>query len=381
MNTEIYNHIDSLISPSESESEPCRDWFALQLSRDVITRILADEDPEVLSLLLDKAEACRLAVLGNQVYPRALIEFSNRCSLDCFYCGLRRGNLSLSRYRLSVDEIVTLANQAWELGYHSLALQSGEMHDEGEVAFAIDVVKRIKETTTRDGSPGLGITLSIGELSYEQYQALYEAGAHRYLLRIETSDPELFRRIHPPAQSFERRLECLGYLRAIGFQVGTGVMVGLPGQSYEQLASDLEFFKQWDIDMLGLGPYITHPDTPLARSRSAIISDPYATTLKMLALARMTMPDINMVCSTALQTINPAGLQMGIKAGTNVVMPVLTPEEHRLEYSLYSNKKYSSFDKLRDDIANIGYELVLWQWGDSHHYYRRQGLSYPQKAG
>jgi len=353
---------------------PGQELLPGQFDRSTLLRILSDDSPDLRALLLNQAEACRLATIGNKVYPRALIEFSNQCALNCFYCGLRRGNLNLLRYHLSIDEIVELAWQAWERGLHSLALQAGEIHDEKEVPFVIEVLKRIKDATSRDGSEGMGITLSIGELSYAEYQALFAAGAHRYLLRIETSDPELFRRIHPPEQSYERRLECLGYLKDIGYQVGTGVMVGLPGQTCEQLAGDLDFFRAWDIDMLGLGPYITHPDTPLARSRQSVIKHPFATTIKMMALARLTMPDINIVCSTALQTVNPAGLALGIKAGANVVMPVMTPEEHRREYSLYSNKQYSSLDKLVNNIADIGYELALDSWGDSRHYFKRRGL-------
>ncbi|MGE5390945.1 MAG: [FeFe] hydrogenase H-cluster radical SAM maturase HydE [Deltaproteobacteria bacterium] len=365
---------------STSEGIPdisCQDMLPVRLDHETILRILQSDDPELRALLMDKAEACRLQVMGNKVYPRALIEFSNQCDLNCLYCGLRRGNTGLERYHLTIDEIVELALRAWDMGLHSLALQSGEIKDQREVPLMIEAIRQIKKATASNGSEGMGITLSIGELSYDEYRALFEAGAHRYLLRIETSDPDLFRRIHPRAQSYDRRLQCLSYLKEIGYQVGTGVMVGLPGQTYEQLAGDLEFFREWDIDMLGMGPYITHPDTPLARSRLPVIDYPFATTLKMMALARLTMPEINMVCSTALQTIDPAGLSMGIKAGANVVMPVMTPEEHRREYTLYSNKKYSSLNKLVNNIAGIGYELVLNSWGDSRHYYKRRNMRYP----
>lgn len=370
---------NDLTTSEEKPCKPCQDTLAVKLDRETILRILQSDDPELQEILLDKAESCRLQVMGNKVYPRALIEFSNQCALNCFYCGLRRSNTGLARYHLAVDEIVELAIQAWDMGLHSLALQSGEIWNNNEVPLLIEAIRLIKQATTNNGSEGMGITLSIGELSFDEYQALFDAGAHRYLLRIETSNPDLFRRIHPPSQSYDRRLECLGYLKQIGYQVGTGVMVGLPGQTYEQLAGDLEFFREWDIDMLGMGPYIIHPDTPLARSRQPIITPAFATTLKMMALARLTMPEINMVCSTALQTINPAGLALGIKAGANVVMPVMTPEERRREYSLYSNKKYSSLDKLINSIADLGYELALSSWGDSRHYYKRQNLSYPVK--
>ncbi|WP_054693172.1 [FeFe] hydrogenase H-cluster radical SAM maturase HydE [Syntrophomonas palmitatica] len=349
-------------------------WPPLQAEREALSNVLASQDEDLFAVLLDKAEECRATVLGNKVYPRGLIEFSNLCQCDCYYCGLRHSNTRLGRYRLTADEIVALAREAWEKGYQSLALQSGELKSSREVKFVSEVIKRIKDITAHDGSQGLGITLSIGELAYQQYQQLFDAGAHRYLLRIETSDPKLFNQLHPPGQSFQKRLECLQALKDIGYQVGTGVMVGLPGQTYEQLAADLLFFVERDIDMLGLGPYIPHPDTPLASGPETVIANPYKTTLKMMALARLLMPYINMVCSTALQTISADGLAMGIKAGANVVMPVMTPEENRSDYSLYAAKKYSSFEQLRHEINAAGYELVLGEWGDSPHYFRRRQL-------
>lgn len=337
--------------------------------------LLNNPNPEHLEKLVRQAEETRLRVLGNSVYLRGLIEFSNRCQCDCYYCGLRR-TLSLNRYRLSRAEIVSLALKAFARGYHSLALQSGEVSTQSQVDFVADIIKEIKDHTSREIPGGLGITLSIGELSYKQYQQLFAAGAHRYLLRIETSDEELFRAIHPPQQSLQRRLRCLEYLKEIGYQVGTGIMVGLPGQTVAHLAQDLLLFVEHDIDMLGLGPYIPHPATPLPGNIPAEL-DRYHLTLKMMALARLLMPDINMVASTALQTIHPRGLQMGIRAGANVLMPVMTPAEHREDYTLYANKKYESLEGMRQEAEACGYNLVFWHWGDSPHYYRRQGKTYP----
>jgi biotin synthase len=340
--------------------------------------ILASSDPGLLMNLILSAERVRLAHLGDEVYMRGLIEFSNLCRCDCYYCGLRISNRAIRRYHLGMAQILAKCQEAERRGIYSIALQSGEISTEKEVNFIAGLVSTIREFSLRNGSPGLGITLSCGELNYSGYQKLFEAGAHRYLLRIETSDRELFQSIHPPEQLFERRLECLDMLKDIGFQVGTGIMIGLPGQSYRQLAMDLEFFARRDIDMLGMGPYIPHPQTPLARSSQPGISDSYTTTLKMLALARLKMPEINMVVSTALQTINKEGLIMGVRAGGNVIMPILTPEEHREDYTLYTDKHYKSLAQLEREIGLAGYRLAFNKWGDPRHYYTRRGLPYPE---
>lgn len=342
-----------------------------------IAEILHNTDPSLDRQLLDKADHCRRQHLGSAVYPRGLIEFSNSCPRNCFYCGLRRGNSLIRRYHLEREQIIELALQAYNGGYHSICLQSGELSSGREVDFMAELVSTIKRCSSKKSGPGLGITLSLGELTYKQYRRLWDAGAHRYLLRIETSNPLLFQKIHPPEQNYNRRLECLEALREIGYQVGTGVMIGLPGQSYEDLAGDLEFFLAKDIDMLGMGPYIPHPDTPLAQEKPESIPDAFSTSIRMLALARILMPDINMVASTALQSIHPDGLRLGLKAGANIVMPVLTPEEKRKDYMLYAHKKYRDFEHLKQDIQEAGYELTLWQWGDSPHYFKRRELSTP----
>lgn len=339
--------------------------------------ILQSNDDSTWQDLLDEAEQCRQENIGSEVYLRGLIEFSNDCARNCLYCGLRRNNLQISRYRLTSEQVLGIARQAYQQGFHSLALQSGEVCGLEHFNYILDIVKAIKDFSSLGANGSLGITLSIGELSYQQYKQLWEAGAHRYLLRIESSDPQLFKRLHTPEQDFERRLDCLDALKDIGYQVGTGIMIGLPGQFYEHLARDLMFFKERDIDMLGMGPYIPHPDTPLARLADEISIDPYITTVKMMALARLLMPDINMVASTALQSIHPDGLKMGIKAGANIVMPVLTPQENRRDYSLYANKTYKSLEKLSQEIEQSGYQLAQWKWGDSLHYYRRLNLPYP----
>jgi len=338
-----------------------------------ITGILTSRDPRLLDELLEAADSCRRESVSLNVYLRGLIEFTNECQRNCFYCGIRHGNRSVERYGLDNAAIVALAISALDAGYSSLALQSGENDDPKQVNKVVQFIQDIKaQSLARDNSgQGLGITLSIGELSFDQYQALWEAGAHRYLLRIEASDPKLFKLIHPPSQSYVKRLQCLDDLKTIGYQVGTGVMVGLPGQSIENLVHDLQFFVERDIDMLGMGPYIPHPATPLYK-QPAPDFDPFTMTLKIIALSRLLMPDINIVCSTALQTINPRGLELGLKAGANVVMPVLTPEANRGNYSLYANKNYSRPQELLERIRGFGFEVDVWTWGDSKHYAARR---------
>ncbi len=338
-----------------------------------ITSILSSREPRMLDELFDAADRCRRDSVGPNVFLRGLIEFSNECQRNCYYCGIRKGNLSIRRYRLTNYEIIALAMSAFEGGYSSLTLQSGESDETREINEVVHFVQVIKaQSQARDNTgQGLGITLSIGELTFDQYQALWEAGAHRYLLRIETSDRQLFSRIHPPGQYYDKRLHCLDALKTIGYQVGTGIMVGLPGQSIENLVRDLQFFVERDIDMLGIGPYIPHPNTPLYK-QPAFDFDPFIMTLKIIALARLMMPDINIVCSTALQIINPRGLELGLKAGANIVMPVLTPEDNRGNYSLYINKNYTQPQELVDRIRMFGYEVDPWTWGDSRHYAARQ---------
>lgn len=340
---------------------------------DNMLAILADPDAEALQGLLTAADLCRRDHIGDRVYFRGLIEFSNHCDCNCFYCGIRHDNQHVGRYRLTQAQIVAAALRAYQSGFHSIALQSGEVSDLEQIRFVTELVRVIKaESQALDPSGrGLGITLSMGELSYQQYKELWEAGAHRYLLRIETSDARLFRSLHPPTQSYSRRLECLDALKELGFQVGTGIMIGLPGQTEEHLSRDLKFFVDRDIDMLGMGPYIPHHDTPMFNTGRAISLDSFTTTLKMLALARLLMPDINMVASTALQSIHPRGLELGLKAGANVVMPVLTPAINRQQYRLYENKQFKEVAQLTQEIEASGFTVGLWEWGDSRHYGKR----------
>lgn len=343
-------------------------------------RILLAAEGDTKNRLLERGLEVKLEHLDKYVHLRGLIEYGNSCEKNCLYCGLRSGNGKVARYRLSDSEVLECARLAYELGYGSVALQSGERSDPefiGKITYLIKEIKKI-------GDGSLGITLSLGEQSEETYRRWFDAGAHRYLLRIESSDEELYYRIHPrnSVHSFSRRLECLEILGKTGYQVGTGVMVGLPFQSLDNLASDLLFFKRMDVAMVGLGPYIPHPDTPLYRYRD-IIPSPVTRmdmTLKMIAILRMMMPEINMVAATANQTIDPRGREKAILAGANVIMPNLTPGQYRESYFIYPDK--ACVKDAPDDcrscldirLAAIGHRVQYNAWGDSLAFRKKHGI-------
>jgi biotin synthase len=315
------------------------------------------------------------------VYYRGLIEFSNRCALDCLYCGIRRSNGAISRYSLRREEIVAAAKWCAQNGYGSLVLQSGERTDPGFIDDVVWCVEQIKQHTQSDALPrGLGITLCVGEQSEETYRRFFNAGAHRYLLRIETTDPQLFAAIHPPAQQLQTRLAALQTLQDIGFQVGTGVMIGIPGQTLAMLAQDLLFFKSFDIDMIGMGPWLPHEQTPLARSQARPQWNNDARvllSLHMIALARLLLRDVNIAATTALQALDPVGREKGLAAGANVIMPQLTPTNYRKDYLLYENKPCIDEDKadckgcLQRRIEMVGRQIAIDEWGDSRHFFTR----------
>lgn len=321
--------------------------------------------------LLKRGLEVKLSHLDNYVHLRGLIEMGNVCQKDCLYCGLRCGNTKVARYSLSDGEILSCARKAHELGYGSVALQGGELNDREHI---IRIERLLKEIKKIDGG-SLGVTLSLGEQSEETYRRWFDAGAHRYLLRIESSDEGLYHKIHPrnSMHDFHKRVECLEVLKRIGYQTGTGVMVGLPSQTLDQLAADLLYFKQMDVAMVGLGPYIPHPDTPLYRLKDDIPSkeNRMALTLKMIAILRIMMPEINMVAATANQTIDPQGREKAISAGANVIMPNLTPGKYRESYFIYPDKA-SVNDRpeqcktgLDIRMAAIGHKILYDAWGDS----------------
>ncbi len=328
--------------------------------------------------LLKRAQEMKIKEIGNKVYFRGLIEFSNICVKDCLYCGIRKGNTKVVRYNVSDDEILESCRFAWENKFASVVLQSGELSSPAYVKRVDDLLKKIKQLSNGE----LGITLSCGEQTRETYRRWFESGAHRYLLRIESSNRDLYYKIHPENEDhlFGKRIESLGFLKEIGYQVGTGVMIGLPFQTYEDLANDLLFFKEINIDMCGMGPYIEHEDTPLYKFRHLLKTkqERFDLALNMIAVLRLLMPDINIAAATALQAIDPAGREKALAIGANVIMPNLTPTAYREEYQLYENKPCLDEDAelcrncLEARIHMAGSEIGYGEWGDSKHFFRRR---------
>lgn len=350
--------------------------------------ILRTTDSDAVESIRCAAEEVLFANCGKNVFFRGLIEFSNRCRQDCNYCGIRRSNKNVHRYEISSDSILEAARDCARLGYGSLVLQSGERQGEPFLSYVVDTVRRIKEETRSPQLPdGLGITLCVGEQNPDTYQRFWEAGAHRYLLRIETSNPLLFSKIHPPDQTLQTRIACLNSLREIGFQVGTGVMIGLPGQTVEDLADDIEFFHEYDIDMIGMGPYIPHEGTPLGRESCPDGETRLRLSLLTIAVARLALNDVNIAATTALQTLHPFGREKGLQFGANIMMPQLTPLEFRRDYLLYPGKPcleesasqcYSCLEtRIRAIQRTIGYH----QWGDSKHAQQRLEKSSFERNG
>ncbi len=345
-------------------------------SKKDLIRLIGATGPDRTAL---KNEAARVTLTncGNKVYYRGLIEFSNFCIKDCFYCGIRKSNKNVQRYLLDEEDIINAAMFAHKNRYGSIVLQSGERTDTNFISLITNVIKKIKSETNGK----LGITLSLGEQSYDVYKEWFDNGAHRYLLRIETSNKSLYKNMHPNdnEHSFERRMDCLSSLKKIGFQTGTGIMIGLPSQTIEDLAGDLLFFKALDIDMVGMGPYIEHEKTPIYSFRNELwsLQERFDTTLNMIGTLRLLMPEINIAAATALQSIDPVGREKALQWGANIIMPNITPTEHRKNYLLYQNKPCtdegaddcSSCLKLRIEMA--GKEVGFDEWGDSPHFFNR----------
>lgn len=316
--------------------------------------ILDNLEEDSKAYLVEKAHNTIMKTYGNKVYIRGLIEFTNYCSRNCTYCGIRAGNKAADRYRLTLDEILECVDIGDSLGYKTFVLQGGEdpyFTDERMV----EIITKIKEKY-----PNNAITLSIGERSYESYEKLFKAGADRYLLRHETATKELYEKFHPGA-SFENRRECLSNLKKIGFQIGAGFMVGLPGQTNKDLVNDLRFVKNIGAHMCGVGPFIPHKDTSLANEARGTVDK----TTTMLALVRLMNPEILLPSTTALGSIADDGREKGIKAGGNVVMPNLSPTSVRKKYSLYDGKVSTgdeaaeSRKSIETRINNAGFEVEV----------------------
>lgn len=347
-----------------------------RLSREEIVYLLGLQGPEK-TRLFEHAARIKEEFVGRKVYFRGLIEFSNICLKNCLYCGIRHDNARVKRYNLTDAEILDAARFAWENNYASLVLQSGEVESWNFTRRIEKLMHKIDRLS--DGK--LRVTLSCGEQDKDTYRRWFDSGAHRYLLRIESSNPELYRKLHPRdgRHDHARRLECIYILRETGFQVGTGVMIGLPFQTLDDLAGDLLFMQQIDIDMVGMGPYLEHEQTPLFEFQQYVLprEERFQLSLKMIAILRIMMKDINIAATTALQAIDTMGREKAIMIGANVIMPNITPGKYRDDYLLYQNKPCT--DERAEDckvcletrIALADNEIAYGEWGDSVHYGRR----------
>ena len=351
-----------------------------ELSREDIIRLLSITDRTEHEQLIKHAYSIKEQSIGRNVYLRGLIEFSNHCKKNCLYCGIRSGNTKVNRYSMTDEEILETVDFAVKNRFTGIVLQSGEQQSDEFTERITNLINKIKQAT----NPEFRFTLSLGEQTFETYKAWFDAGAQRYLLRIETSNEELYRKIHPDNQlhDFKIRIQCLKDIQKAGFQTGTGVMIGLPFQTIEDLADDLLFLKKMNIDMVGMGPYLEHVDTPLYEYKDSLLplNDRFNLSLRMIAVLRILMPNINIASTTALQSIVPMGREHGLKAGANVLMPNLTPGKYRGNYLLYDNKPCideeadDCIDCLASRVQMIGEEIAYHDFGDSKHYKRRQQI-------
>lgn len=336
----------------------------MDYSKKQIIGLLESEGAQKTELFRRAAEV-RDEAIGDGVYLRGLIEYSNVCRKNCYYCGIRSGS-EFDRYTLSRKQVLDAAEYAWRNRFGSVVLQGGE---NSAPAYVAEITRLIKDIISLSNGE-LGITLSLGEQTVETYREWFAAGAHRYLLRIEASNRTLYEKIHPndATHDFDRRMQALHDLRATGWQVGTGVMIGLPFQTVGDLADDLLFMRDFDIDMCGMGPYIVSEGTPLAAHAGELQPEQWRMemTLKMIAVLRLLMPDINIAATTALQAIDPDGRLRAIAAGANVVMPNLTPDDLKGNYLLYNNKPMSLDTRILEKNIRYG------EKGDPRHFGRRR---------
>ena len=291
--------------------------------KEELIRLLSDEENQ--DALFQKADEVRRRNVGNEVHLRGLIEFSNICRNNCLYCGIRRDNADVCRYRMSEDELAETACQAVALGFKTIVLQSGEdmYYTAARMCRIIEAIKKLD----------VAVTLSLGERTYAEYKAFRLAGADRYLMRIETTDKELYHRLDP-GMSWRRRYECLLAIKELGYELGSGIMVGLPGQSLASIAGDLLFLRDLQIDMAGIGPFIPYPKTPLAKEKGGTLN----LALRTMAAMRLLLPDINIPATTAMESLHPDGRIKALCAGANVIMPNVTGGEYRKFYELYPGK-------------------------------------------
>lgn len=322
------------------------------LSDEELLKLLSTNEYD--SELHTLADEVRREIYGEDVYIRGLIEISNYCKNDCYYCGIRRGNKSAVRYRLTKDDILACCEEGYKLGFRTFVMQGGE-----DPYYTDDVMCGIV-SAVRERYSDCAITLSLGERSYESYLALYNAGANRYLLRHETANAEHYGKLHPQSMNLQNRKDCLFNLKEIGYQVGSGFMVGSPYQTTENLVEDLRFLQKLSPDMIGIGPYVTHAQTPFASFENGSVE----LTLRLLSVLRLMFPYVLLPSTTALGTLHPQGRELGLKAGANVVMPNLSPVKVRKLYELYENKICTGEeaaqcrDCLEKRVEAAGYKIV-----------------------
>ena len=324
------------------------------LTDEEFEQLILCEDKETIEYLAEKAREVRESIYGKEVYLRGLIEFTNYCKNDCLYCGIRRSNKNAERYRLTDEQILSCCDIGYKLGFRTFVLQGGE-----DAYFSDEVlVPLIKEIKNR--YPDCALTLSIGEREKDSYQKLFDAGADRYLLRHETADKEHYESLHPADLSFDHRMQCLWDLKEIGFQVGCGMMIGSPNQTVKHLIKDLRFLQEFKPEMVGIGPFIPHHDTPFADRETGSVD----ITLKLLSIIRIMLPEVLLPATTALGTADGLGREKGILAGANVVMPNLSPSDVRDKYLLYDNKICTGDEAaecircMTLRVKKVGYEVV-----------------------
>lgn len=324
------------------------------LSEDDYLYLIKNRNEEIFEYLKQKADAARKAVYGNKIFIRGLIEISNICKNDCYYCGIRRSNKSCERYKLTQQEILSCCESGYNLGFRTFVLQGGE--GALSVSEICDTVKKIKSRYT-----DCAVTLSLGEYEKSDYEKMKKAGADRYLLRHETIDKEHYERLHPENMSYEGRLNCLKELKAAGFQVGCGFLVGSPFTTAEIVAREFKFIEEFSPEMCGIGPFIPQKDTPFKNEKAGTAEE----TMFYLSIIRLIKPNILLPATTALGTIKEGGREQGILAGANVLMPNLSPESERKKYALYDNKlatgteSAEAIEALKKQIKKIGYEIVI----------------------
>ena len=358
---------------------------------------------ELDEALFAHAESVTRRFFGSDVYFRGIVEFSNVCEFDCYYCGVRKHQPRTWRYTMPMDEVVEVSEWAFDHQMGTIMLQSGQLNTPQRNEYIMEMIKRIREKTVamdlfqrtlntsnpdRDLSNELGlcVALSVGELPFSLYKAFHDAGAARYLLRIETSNPDLYKTLHPEHQKWDARVRALEDAKDAGFMLGTGVMVGLPGQSLRDLASDIVFFKSIEADMIGMGPYITEPGTPATEmweqqyghvDKTTHMKEMVQLMTRMNALARITLGNVNIAATTALQAIDPVGREIALRRGANVLMPILTPTKYREHYTLYEGKPCITDTAeecqkcLHARLSMVGKKLKPGIWGDPPSYRER----------